>query len=667
MSRLSVLIPARCEMWLQRTVDDVLEHAASPETDVIVVLDGAWPEGGLRQDPRVTVLYEPVAVGQRAAVNRAARVSTADYVMKLDAHCSLAPGFDVALLEAFEALGDQVLQVPAQKNLHAFDWVCAAGCGWRAYQGPTPAACPQCQAPAPVRDICWQPRRGTSTTSWRFDETLRFQYWREHQRQQVGDYPETLSLLGACWALHRGRFLEHYEGLDEAHGSWGQMGTELALKTWLGGGRVVCNRRTWYAHLFRTQGGDFSFPYPISHRDVEAAREYSRQLWLGRGWPKAVRSLDDLLARFAPVPGWNVMPDGWRAHVVAGVAATLHGPEAVVRDQRFPACLPGHPADDALGDGLVVRMALGDAAAECSPSRPALTDETAPVGSIFCRQCGADASQWVHNMSNPAGHPCAPIRAGVVYYSDSRADLGLLRACRRQLARVAAGLPIVAVTLPAIVDNVLAGFGRVPLGDHDDSFEGMRHVVLPLERGYLTMARQILTGLELLGDDVDVVFFCEHDCLYPAEYFNFRPPTADAYYYAGHTWKVDAETGRALHYRCEQLSGLCADRRLLLAHFRRRVAHLEAHGFTRRLGFEPGKPIRHGGLDDVPRRTWWNKKPIVDIRHGANLTPSRWRREQFRNPRYTAGWTEADAVPSWGTTAGRFVAWLQEVTEHGRS
>lgn len=598
MSRLSVLIPARREAWLQRTVEDVLEHAIRPDTDVIVTLDGDWPDPGLPQHPRVTVLYEPQPIGQRAAVNRAARISTADLVMKLDAHCSVAPGFDAALVEAHATLGDDVLQVPAQRHLHVFDWVCTRGCGWRAYQGPTPAACPSCGAP-PAREVLWRAKPSPVTTCWRFDADLHFQYWREGQKRQVGDYPETLSLLGACWCLSRQEFLEHYDGLDEGHGSWGQMGTELALKAWLGGGRVVCNRRTWFAHLFRTQGGDFSFPYPLTQREVETAREYSRRLWLGTGWAKQVQTLDALLEQFAPVPGW-----------------------------------PARRVENA-GDGLVERALLGDATAEASPSPAAAAP--APVGP----------------------------RAGVLYYSDSRAGAALLKACRRQLRHAAAGLPIVAVTLPRYpVDNVLGAQGVVSIdGGPGDTFAGMRHVVLPLERGPLAMARQILTGLELL--DVDVVFFCEHDCLYPPEYFDFRPASADAYYYAGHTWKVDAATGRALHYRCEQLSGLCADRRLLLAHFRRRVEVLERDGFTRRLGFEPGKPIRHGGLDDVPRATWWNRQPIVDIRHRDNLTPSRWRREQFRNPRYTAGWTEADAVPGWGTTAGRFDAWLEEVTTHG--
>jgi hypothetical protein len=43
------------------------------------------------------------------------------------------------------------------------------------------------------------------------------------------------------------------------------------------------------------------------------------------------------------------------------------------------------------------------------------------------------------------------------------------------------------------------------------------------------------------------------------------------------------------------------------------------------------------------------------------MSPSRWRKDQFRNQKYTAGWTESDGVPGWGTTLGRFDEFLREI------
>jgi glycosyltransferase involved in cell wall biosynthesis len=328
MYELSVLIPARNEIWLHRTIEDVLANSRG-DTEVIVVLDGyeskefpgmTWPEPGIPVHERVTVIHHPVSTGQRASTNEAARVSTAPYIMKLDAHCALDEGFDVKLLEAAEELGDEVCQIPGQYNLHVFDWVCAGGpeaegCGFREYQGPSSRftkagdglQCPECGGQI-KKDILWKRRKSRYATAWRFDQALHFQYWGKFKERQSGDLVETMSCLGACWFVSRQRFWE-LDGLDEGHGSWGQMGTELACKHWLSGGRLVCNKRTWFAHLFRTRGGDFGFPYPLSKNATDKARAYSRDLWLNNKWPKAKRPFDWIVNYFAPVPDLEVGVD----------------------------------------------------------------------------------------------------------------------------------------------------------------------------------------------------------------------------------------------------------------------------------------------------------------------------------------------------------------------
>lgn len=308
---LSVLIPARNEEWLTRTVDDVLANIRG-DSEVIVVLDGAWAKDPLVQHPQVTVIKTPVSIGQRAATNLAARVSNAKYVMKLDAHCRVSEGFDVALAKDADTLGSDVCTIPAQYNLHAFDWVCSEG--HRLYQGPTPEnGClwkpknakeedPICGKPV-TRDIIWEKRNHKLTTAWRFDSKLHFQYWGDYAKEHPEDIHDVMSCLGACWFVDREHFLS-LGCLDEQHGSWGQMGTELACKYWLSGGRMVVNKHAWYAHLFRTQGGDFSFPYPLTGVEQDAARKHSAWLWREGNWPLAKHDLHWLVTRFNP-PGWK--------------------------------------------------------------------------------------------------------------------------------------------------------------------------------------------------------------------------------------------------------------------------------------------------------------------------------------------------------------------------
>jgi glycosyltransferase involved in cell wall biosynthesis len=561
-SDLSVLIPARNERWLARTVADVCEHAKG-DTDVIVVLDGAWPEPGyeLQQHPKVQVIYLPEPIGQRAATNLAARVSTARWVMKLDAHCSVADGFDVALMEAALELGPNVTQVPAQKNLHVYNQVCE-GCGAVYDQAPARTSC-HCGGTAFRQDVVWQPRHRPTSTSWVFDRDLHFQY--SSNKHQTGDCPEVMSMLGACLFVDRQHFLD-LGGFDEAHGSWGQYGQEWACKEWLSGGRVVCNRRTTYAHFFRV--GGIGFPYEIKAADQEKARQYAREYWRGNKWPQQRYPLRWLVEKFWPVSGWT-------------------------DEQR-----------EALPDSLPLRSSnAGVAAPKSGPS--VLAKSTTK---------------------------------SIIYYSDCRPESRILEACRRTIER--SGLPIVAVTLKPIHWSVA------------------HNIVLPLERSALTMFRQILAGLEAV--DSDVVFFAEHDVAYARPYWDFMPPRDDCYYYNLNCWKVDADTGRAVTYITKQTSQLCANRELLIEHYRKRVALVEQHGFSRRMGFEPGSHRRPERVDDVPSDVWWSAVPNVDIRHSVNLTQSRWSPEQFRDPRNCQGWQEADAVPGWGVTRGRFAALLME-------
>lgn len=300
MTDLSILIPARNEMFLARTVADILEHAEA-DTEVIAVMDGYWAAPGIPLDERVTVLHYPDSIGQRAATNAAARIARGKYVMKVDAHCAFAQGFDRVMLEDME---DDITMAPLMRNLHAFDWVCPSG--HRRYQGPS-GPCTECGQPTSMKMV-WIGKESPQSTAYRFDKTLHFQYWPELKKQQVGDLVETLSLQGSCFMMTREKYWE-LNICDESWGSWGQQGVEVAVKTWLSGGRVLVNKKTWYAHMFRTQGGDFGFPYPISGRDVDLARKTSREILQANRYEKAVHPFEWLLEKFHPVPDWHTLPE----------------------------------------------------------------------------------------------------------------------------------------------------------------------------------------------------------------------------------------------------------------------------------------------------------------------------------------------------------------------
>jgi hypothetical protein len=302
MRDLSVLIPSRNEMFLRRTIEDILEHKEA-NTEVIAVLDGLWADPEIDDHPDVTLIYHSKSVGQRAATNEAARISDARFIMKCDAHCAFDQGFDRKLMEDCEY--DWTV-IPRMYNLHGFDWVCD-DCGDRRYQSPTPTKCNKCENTERfTRDVLWKPRFSRRTDFARFDKEMHFQYWGacEKRPESQGDIADTMCHVGAGWFMHRERYWD-LGGLDERHGSWGQMGVEISCKSWLSGGRQVVNKKTWFAHMFRTQGGDFGFPYQQSNRQVEHARRHSRKLWQGGEWEGTKRPLSWLLNKFGPVPDWH--------------------------------------------------------------------------------------------------------------------------------------------------------------------------------------------------------------------------------------------------------------------------------------------------------------------------------------------------------------------------
>lgn len=310
MKDLSILIPSRNEIFLAHTIEDILKNIEA-DTEIIVVLDGAWATPPIPQHPRVNIIYLEKSIGQRASTNLACKLSEAKYVMKLDAHCSFDKGFDRKMLEAFKIAGDTTTMVPIMRNLWAFDWKCYF-CGWKKYQGPTPKECGQCGKSGKIRrKMVWIGKHNPQSTSYCFDATPHFQYFEDwkHRPQYDKDkaeigLTETMSLQGSCWMLTREKYWE-LNICDESFGGWGSQGIEVACKTWLSGGRVLVNHKTWYAHMFRTQGGDFSFPYHMSHRDQEKAKAYARNLFFDGNWDKEVKPLSWLVEKFWPVKGWT--------------------------------------------------------------------------------------------------------------------------------------------------------------------------------------------------------------------------------------------------------------------------------------------------------------------------------------------------------------------------
>ena len=614
---LSILVPGRNEMFFAQTVKNLLENIRG-NTEIIVVFDGSWADPGVPDDNRVTIIYNNKAVGQRGATNQAAMLSKAKYVMKLDAHCALDEGFDVKMIQAFEELpdGETVTMIPALYNLHAFDWKCNK-CGNRWYQGAAPKHCqkkgtdgnkpehinPDCDNTTDFeRVIVWQPRWKRRSEFYRFDLDMHFQYHgaRKSHPDAQGEIVETFSAQGSCFMLTRKKYWEL--GIsEEKFGSWGQQGVEVACKTWLSGGRLVTNKRTWYSHMFRTQEG-FGFPYPQTQKQIDYAREYSKELFLKNTWPQQIYPLSWLLEKFKPLPGWHD-PEGKEMLDMVNKAG----------EEFYKNSPPGFGMKQRENyDTLVATPAKGDALTLSHLEElEKKLEEKKPT-------------------------------KGIIYYTDNQLNFKIAHKCRKQILR--AKLPIVSVSLKPI------DFGK---NIH----------MKQLKRGYEAYFRQILTALE--NSDADIIYFCEHDWLYHPSHFDFTPERKDTFYYNWNWWRVRASDGYAVHYDTQLVPGLCAYRDLLIGYYKQVVAYLEEVGFTgenaNKVGFEPGthKRVDFTGKYKVAR--FDSVYPIIDIRHTNNLTSSKWSPDAFRNPKNAQNWKETESIPGWGIVKGRFDQFLTAI------
>ena len=226
---------------------------------------------------------------------------------------------------------------------------------------------------------------------------------------------------------------------------------------------------------------------------------------------------------------------------------------------------------------------------------------------------------------------------GVIYYTDNRLDEPIVSAVQREIKK--AGLPIVSCSLTPI------DFGK--------------NIVLDLEPGPTTMFRQILTALE--ASRAAIVYFAEHDVLYSKTNFDFTPPDKDTFYYNTNVYKLRND-GMALWVdNCRQASGICVYRETAINHYRERIEYVEKYGYNRKIGFEPGTHGRIEWKDKYKSESWLSEYPNLDIRHEGNLTPNRWREDQFRNKKSIIGWKFVEEIPGWGKTAGRFDEFIKDV------
>ena len=290
MAKVSVIIPSRREQFLPQTVADVLRNARG-EIEVIVVLDGYWPDPPLPDDPRLKLLHKGTAEGMRPAINHGSQMATGEYILKCDGHVAFAEGFDEVLKSEYHE--NNWILVPRRYALDPETWAHEVRKDHK--------------YPIDAHYLC-EPyeRHGDSTpglhgTEWRA---------RRDARQHIL-LDEELTSQGSCWFMGRAQW-DRLAPLDSAaYGSFWHEFQELGLKTWLSGGQVMVTKRTWYAHLYK--GKRYGRGYSTKNMGHEAGTEFCTRFWMtDQPFPGRTHTLRWLLERFWPVPTWTDLDAAFR-------------------------------------------------------------------------------------------------------------------------------------------------------------------------------------------------------------------------------------------------------------------------------------------------------------------------------------------------------------------
>jgi glycosyltransferase involved in cell wall biosynthesis len=280
MSKVSIIIPARNELFLQKTAADLLENGG--DVEVIAVLDGYWPNPPLREDKRLVVLHRGKAQGMRAAINGAAEIATGEWLMKCDAHCMFDKGYD-EILQADCA--DNWMVIPRRYSLDAEQWALKNKEPIDYHYYFYPYAHPE--------DL------GLHARPW---------YERGRERREF-EVDEELTTQGSCWFMHRSLWERvgplQEEGYETFMGEPQELGFKVQLGPWEG--RMMVNKRTWYAHLHK--GKQYGRMYYMSNEERKRGNAYSFDYWWNNRWPERVHDLEWLIDRWMPLPSW---PENWK-------------------------------------------------------------------------------------------------------------------------------------------------------------------------------------------------------------------------------------------------------------------------------------------------------------------------------------------------------------------
>ncbi len=282
---LSIVIPSRNEIFLKKTIEDVLLKATG-EIEIFPILDGyEIPEEEIVHDSRVHYLRIPKGDGKchkRQGINMMVEQCHGEYVMSLDAHCMMAKGFDEQLAKDHKP---NWVQIPRRQRLDAEKWCIEES--------------EEKRLPIDYEYIMFKQLLNKDDGIHGFRWDLRTA---ERANIMIDD---TITFQGSCWFMTKDWFKAR-GFMDTKYQGWGQEAEEISFETWKNGGEVKTNKNTWYAHLHK--GKKYGTMWHMSKDENKKSYQYSYDYWINKNKDFFIT----LIEKFSPLPHW---PSDWKERI----------------------------------------------------------------------------------------------------------------------------------------------------------------------------------------------------------------------------------------------------------------------------------------------------------------------------------------------------------------
>ncbi len=248
MIKLSVIIPSYHDL-VNKTAQSLLDNSelGKDELEIICVFDGYWEKP--IDDPQIKVLHLGKSRGMRGAINAGVAIAKGEFLMRTDAHCSFAKGFDRIITETCEpnwiVSGRQVyLDIKKWKRMNI--------------------------PPIDHQKLVIQSGKKFSGIAWKE---------RDEEMKDVM-ISEMMAMQGSVWVMPHSWWDKVIGELQvEGYGNLIQDSTEMIFKTWQAGGKMMLNKNTWFAHRHRDFGRTHDTHNKENPANCEAGYKYALDTW----------------------------------------------------------------------------------------------------------------------------------------------------------------------------------------------------------------------------------------------------------------------------------------------------------------------------------------------------------------------------------------------------